>query len=154
MQSATDAAVALKPLAGPASQILFGIGLLASAAIAIPIISATNGYVIAQTLGLPAGLRFRAGEARAFYGVIFASLAVSSALALAPISTLWLLYWASVAAGIATPVTLVMVMLVAQNRKTMNGRPVSPLLAFGGWAVTGIVTLSAGAFIWSILPRH
>jgi Mn2+/Fe2+ NRAMP family transporter len=151
MQTAADAAVALKPLAGPAAQILFGVGLLASAAIAIPIIGATNGYVVAQTLGLPAGLTREVGGARTFYGVIFVSLAVSSVLALAPISTMWLLYWASVAAGIATPVTLAMVMLVAQNRRTMNGRPISPLLACGGWAVTGIVSLSTGGFIWSVL---
>jgi Mn2+/Fe2+ NRAMP family transporter len=150
MQSATDAAVALKPLAGPASQILFGIGLLASAAIAIPIISATNGYVLAQTLGVPTGLRHGVREARVFYGVIFASLAISSALALAPISTMWLLYWASVAAGIATPVTLVMMMLVATSRGAMNGRPIRKLLAFGGWTVTGIVTLSAVGFICSL----
>jgi Mn2+/Fe2+ NRAMP family transporter len=149
MQTAADAAVALKPLAGPAAQILFGVGLLASAAIAIPIIAATNGYVVAQTLGLRAGLTREFGEARMFYGVIFASLAVSSVLALAPISTMWLLYWASVAAGIATPITLVMVMLVAQNRRTMNGRPISPLLACAGWVVTGIVSLSAVGFIWS-----
>jgi Mn2+/Fe2+ NRAMP family transporter len=154
MQTATDAAVALKPLAGPASQILFGIGLLASAAIAIPIIAATNGYVLAQTLSVPAGLRLAVGEARLFYGVIFASLAISSALALAPISTMWLLYWASVVAGIATPVTLVMVMLVAQNRNAMNGSPISRLLACGGWAVTAIVTLAAGGFTWSVLFRY
>jgi Mn2+/Fe2+ NRAMP family transporter len=151
MQTAADAAVALKPLAGPAAQILFGIGLLASAAIAVPILAATNGYVVAQTLGLPAGLTREFGEARTFYGVIFVSLAVSSVLALAPISTMWLLYWASVVAGIATPVTLVMLMLVAQNRRTMNGHPISPLLACGGWVVTGVVTLSAGGFIWSAL---
>jgi Mn2+/Fe2+ NRAMP family transporter len=154
MQTAADAAVALKPLVGPAAQILFAIGLLASAAIAIPIIAATNGYVVAQTLGLPAGLTREFSEARTFYGAIFASLTVSSVLALAPISTMWLLYWASVAAGIATPVTLVMVMLVAQNRRTMNGHPISPLLACGGWVVTGVVSLSAGGFIWSALRGH
>jgi Mn2+/Fe2+ NRAMP family transporter len=150
MQTAADAAVALKPLAGPAAQILFGIGLLASAAIAVPILAATNGYVIAQTLGHRAGLTREFRDAHVFYGVIFASLAVSSVVALAPISTMWLLYWASVAAGIATPVTLVMVMLVAQNRRTMNGRPISPLLACGGWAVTGIVSISAAAFLVSL----
>ncbi|HEY3675083.1 MAG TPA: divalent metal cation transporter, partial [Candidatus Tumulicola sp.] len=151
MQTAADAAVALKPLAGPAAQILFGIGLLASAAIAVPILAATNGYVVAQTLGLRAGLTCGFGEARAFYGVIFASLFVSSALALAPISTMWLLYWASVAAGIATPVTLVMMMLVAQNRRVMNARPIGALLACGGWVVTGIVSIAAAAFVMSIL---
>lgn len=65
MLTAADAAAALRPLAGAFDEALFGIGLLASAAIAIPVIAATNGYVVAQTLGLPAGLTHRVGEAKA-----------------------------------------------------------------------------------------
>jgi Mn2+/Fe2+ NRAMP family transporter len=64
---------------------------------------------------------------------------------------MWLLYWASVVAGIATPITLVMLMLVARNNRTMKGRPIGAWLAYGGWAVTGIVTVSAAAFLISLV---
>jgi Mn2+/Fe2+ NRAMP family transporter len=149
VRTAADAAAALRPLAGPLDQMLFGIGLLASAAIAIPVMAATNGYVIAQTVGWPAGLARRPNEARSFYNVIFASLATAAVLALLPIPTIKLLYWASVAGGVAAPVTLALTMLVARNRNAMRGRPITLPLAIGGWAVTGIVTISSVAFVVS-----
>jgi len=84
-----------------------------------------------------------------FYRIIFASLVIAGASALLPIPTMPLLFWASVAAGIATPVTLTFTMLVARNRQTMRGRPISAWLAAAGWAVTAIVTISSIAFIIS-----
>ncbi len=150
VQTAAEAAAALRPLAGVWDQTLFAIGLLASAAIAIPVIAATNGYVVAQTLGARSGLTSTPREAPLFYGVIFATLALGAALAMLPIPTISLLYWVSVAAGIATPITLALTMLVAQNSATMQGRPISRLLAGAGWTVTTVVALSSFGFIASL----
>ncbi len=147
VHTAADAATALKPLAGSLDGMLFGIGLLASAAIAIPVIAATNGYVVAQALGWRAGLANKPGEATAFYAVIFLSLIVAAAFALVPVPTMSLLYWVSVIAGLATPLTLAFTLLVARDRATMRGRPIGLPLAMAGWVVTAIVTAAALAFI-------
>lgn len=150
IQTAVDAAVALRPLAGRFAQILFGVGLLASAAIAIPVLAATNGYVISQTLGQPAGLTIKPAQAKGFYGAIFISLAAGAALALLPIPTMVLLYWASIVGGVATPVTLAFTLLVARNRAVMNDRPIGVVMAFAGWCVMGGVTIASLAFVISI----
>lgn len=150
LRTAADAAIALQPLAGRWDEALFGIGLLASAAIAIPIIAATNGYVVAQTLRRAGSLTLEVREAPLFYSVVVASLVLAATLALSPLGTMWLLYWSSVAAGIATPVTLALTMLVARNRKTMSGAPIGVPLAMGGWFVTAVVTLASA---WFILER-
>ncbi|HYL28227.1 MAG TPA: divalent metal cation transporter [Candidatus Nitrosotalea sp.] len=147
IQNAAQAAAALRPLAGAWDQNLFAIGLLASAAIAIPVIAATNGYVVAQTFGHPASLGAAPRDAKIFYGAIFASLALGGCLALLPVPTISLLYWVSVAAGLATPITLILTMLVARNRETMGARPIGVPLACAGWAVTAVVTISSFAFI-------
>ncbi|HEY2473711.1 MAG TPA: divalent metal cation transporter [Candidatus Cybelea sp.] len=143
IQTAADAAAALRPLAGGWARTLFGIGLFSSAAIAIPVIAATNGYVVAQTLGQPASLTLTPAQAPAFYRVIFLSLAFAGILAVLPVPMVPMLYWVSVAAGLATPITLILTMLVARNRETMHGRPIPATLACAGWAVTALVTLSA-----------
>lgn len=153
VQTAAEAAAALRPLAGVWDQSLFAIGLLASAAIAIPVMAATNGYVVAQTFGARAGLASKPNEARLFYGVIFATLAVGAVLAMAPIPTVSMLYWVSIAAGLATPITLALTMLVARNPETMRARPISGQLALAGWMVTAIVTISSLGFIASFFPR-
>lgn len=149
IQTAAQAAATLRPLAGAWDRALFAIGLLASAAIAIPVIASTNGYVVAQTFNLRAGLTSRPGDARVFYGTIFATLVLGAVVAALPVPTITLLYAVSIAAGIATPITLAFTMLVARNRDTMQGQPIGAPLACGGWAVTAIVTLSAAAFIVS-----
>ncbi len=150
VSTAADAAAALRPLAGSLDQMLFGIGLLASAAIAVPVIAATNGYVVAQTFGWRAGLANKPGEAAAFYRAIFVSLAIAGALALFPIPTMSLLYWTSVIAGLATPITLALMLLAARNRNVMRGKPIGVPLASAGWGVSVIVTASSIAFIVSI----
>lgn len=151
IQTAVDAAIALRPLAGRFDQVLFGVGLLASAAIAIPVLAATNGYVISQTLGHPAGLGLKPVQAKGFYGAIFISLAIGAALALLPVPTMVLLYWASVVGGLATPVTLVFMLLVARNHGVMNGRPISFQMACAGWGVTLGVTVASLAFVISVI---
>jgi Mn2+/Fe2+ NRAMP family transporter len=153
--TAAEAAAALRPLAGAWDQHLFAIGLLASAAIAIPVMAATNGYVVARTFGLPGGLTTLPRESKVFYSVIFASLGAGAAFAFVPVPTMTLLYWASIAGGVATPVTLVCMLLVARNRETMRGRPIAAPLACAGWVVTAIVTVSAFGFILSaVLPSR
>lgn len=147
IQTAADAAVALRPLAGRWDEALFGVGLFASAAIAIPVITATNGYVVAQTLGQRAGLASLPRDAPFFYGVIYGSLALAAVLALLPIPTIAFLFWASVAAGIVTPITLALAVLVARDRVTMRGRPIGAPLACAGWVVTAIVTAASGGFL-------
>jgi Mn2+/Fe2+ NRAMP family transporter len=150
MSTAADAAGALKPLAGSWDRPLFGIGLLASAAIAIPVIAATNGYVAAQTLGGRASLTTRPRDAKLFYGAIFATLFAGAALALVPVATIALLYSASLVAGLVTPITLALALLAGRNAQTMRGRPISRRLACAGWAVTAVVTAAVGAFAFSL----
>jgi Mn2+/Fe2+ NRAMP family transporter len=147
VQTATDAARALRPLAGSWDQFLFGVGLMASAAIALPVIAATNGYVVAQAFGLRASLALKPAQAPAFYWVIFASLAAGAALAMLPIPTIAFLFWVSVVAGIVTPATLALMLLVARDPRAMRGRPIGRWTAFWGWVTTGIVTLAAIAFL-------
>ena len=151
IRTAADAAAALRPLAGGFDQALFGIGLLASAAIAIPVIAATNGYVVAQTYALPAGLALRPREAPLFYRVVFGSLVVAAVLALAPVPTMALLYWVSVFAGLATPITLALMMMVSRSAEAMSGKPIAVPLSLAGWAVTTIVAASSFAFLATVL---
>jgi Mn2+/Fe2+ NRAMP family transporter len=150
IQTAAQAAAALQPLAGALDKEIFAVGLLASAAIAIPVVAATNGYVVAQTCGAVAGLTLPPKRAQVFYGTVLASLVLGGALAMLPLPTIALLYWVSVISGLATPVTLALTMLVAQNRVAMRGRPIGRGLACAGWTVTTMVSLSCVAFIASL----
>jgi Mn2+/Fe2+ NRAMP family transporter len=151
IDTAGDLARALTPLAGPWAGSLFGIGLLGSAILVVPILAGTNGYVAAQTFGWKGDLDAPLRDARAFYAVVIASLALGAVAALAPLSPVALLYWASVAGGIATPLTLVLLVRLAVDRTAMGAARVRRPLAIAGWVICGVVGTAAAAFLFSLL---
>jgi len=145
--TAADAASALRPLAGPFASIFFGIGLLGSAVLAVPVIVGSTGYAVAQTFGWKGTLDAPWREARPFYAVMLGSLALAAVLALAGVPPIALLYGASIAAGIAGPVTLCFTVLIARDAQTMGAQRIGPGLAAAGWIVTAIVTFASIAYI-------
>ncbi len=147
IDTATDAAVALKPLAGEWATALFALGLLASAAIAVPVLAGTSAYVVTQTFGWRGSLDAPLSQAPGFYGILLGSLAVAAAFASIGLSPIALLYWASVAGGLATPLTLCFLIAIAQNRAIMGENRVQGWLAVTGWVVTALVTASCAVFL-------
>jgi Mn2+/Fe2+ NRAMP family transporter len=141
--TAVDAALALKPLAGSWASTLFAVGLLGSALVAVPVIAGTTGYVAAHTFGWPGTLNSRFQDARAFYVVILASLAAAAAICFAGFSLIPLLYVASLAAGLATPITLFFAVCLARDKATMGDHPINPWLAGAGWVVTAIMSTAS-----------
>ncbi len=146
--TAGDIARALTPLAGRWAGTLFGVGLLGSAILAVPILASTSAYVTSHTFGWTGSLDAKPGEAKAFYAVILASLAVAALVAFAPVSAIAVLFWASIAGGLATPLTLVFLVRVARDARIMGRHRIGPLFATSAWLVAGIVTLAAAAFLF------
>lgn len=147
--TASDVAAALRPLAGPWAAALFGIGLLASAILAVPILAATTAYVAAQTLGWNAGLNATFREAPAFYWVIVGSLALAAGFSFTGLSPISLLYWASVAGGLATPLTLLLAVRLARDPAVMGPHRIGRPLAAAGWLATGLSAAACVAFLAS-----
>lgn len=154
ISTAADLAAALTPLAGPWAGTLFGIGLLGSAALAVPVLAGTSAYVVSHTFGWNANLNAEVGQARGFYGVILASLAIAAALAFAPVSPVGVLYWASIAGGLATPLTLVFLVRIATDGRSMGRHRIGPAFAASGWIVTGVVSVAAAGFLISELAAR
>ena len=150
VQSAGDMALALEPLAGPWTSTLFGLGLLASAILAVPVIGSTTAYVAAHTFGWAGSLSASYRDARAFYGVLLASLGFAALLAFAPLTSIAMLFAASIAGGLATPLTLAFLMLVVTNRTIMGTHRASRVAAALGWGITGLVTVAGAAFLVSL----
>jgi len=151
VQTAEDAANALTPFAGHWASLLFGIGLLASALIAIPVLSATSAYVVSEMFGWGRGIDKKLWRAKKFYVTLIAVLVVGSGIALAGVPPIKLLFYSSIVGGLATPITLTMMMLIAGNRGVMKRKPLNPLLLGSGWVVTFVVTCAATIFLFQTL---
>ncbi|HEU5441539.1 MAG TPA: divalent metal cation transporter [Ktedonobacterales bacterium] len=146
-----QAAQALAPFAGQLASALFGIGLLASAVLALPVLAGTSAYVLAEAFGWRRSLDATFHQAPQFYVSLLLSLGVGMALALAGFHPIQLLFACSIAGGLGTPITLALMMLVARDPRVMGDRRIGARLAIAGWAVTGVVVVAGALFLWQTL---
>jgi Mn2+/Fe2+ NRAMP family transporter len=143
VQTAADAAAALQPFAGPAAKYLFAAGLLASACIAVPVLSATTAYLAGAEFEFPSGLSKRLGEAREFYVILSLAMGVAVAISLAGIAPVRLLFAASIAGAFGTPISLAFLLLVARDRRVMRRHTLPGWSSVVGWSTLVVVALTA-----------
>lgn len=147
VETAQDAARALAPVAGQFASAVFGIGLLASAALAIPVLAGTSAYVLAEAFGWRRSLDTSFARAPRFYLALSLSLIVGVGLTYLGLGPIQLLFISSIFGGLATPVTLTLMVLIARDRSVMGANRIGPRLAIAGYGVTGIVTLASILFL-------
>jgi Mn2+/Fe2+ NRAMP family transporter len=151
VQTAQDAALALAPLAGRWASLLFGIGLLGSSLIALPVLAGTSAYVAAEMFGRREGIDKKFQQAPFFYGVVIATLAIAVAIAFTGVQPIPLLFAASIAGGLATPVTLFFMLLAGGSSRLMGSFRPQLWLRIAGWSVFVIVTAAAIFYLWQVV---
>ncbi|MDQ2935071.1 MAG: divalent metal cation transporter [Chloroflexota bacterium] len=149
INSATDAAEALRPLAGNLSSILLAVGLIGSGVLAIPILSGSAAYALSEAFGWRYGLDRNPGRAKQFYAVIVAATLVGVAIDYLGINPIDALFFTAVINGFVAPPLLVLIMLVANNGKIMGKRTNSSLTNVLGWGAAAVMFLAAGVLVLS-----
>ena len=128
IRSAAEAAQALRPLAGDAGYILFAIGLIGSGFLAVPILTGSSAYAIAEALGWKHGLDERPRRAKLFYAMIIVPTLIGTLVNFLGINPIRALFWTAVINGLLAPPLLVVIMFIVNNRRIMGER------VNGGWA--------------------
>jgi Mn2+/Fe2+ NRAMP family transporter len=141
VNTAQQAASALAPIAGPYASYVFGAGLLASALVALPVLMATTGHVIAVPLGAPRGLSTPVTHAPAYYVTVSVSTVIAVLASLAGVSPIRVLFVASIIGGLATPIGLVALVVTGSDTRIMGRDAVRGGLLVAGWAITGVIAL-------------
>ncbi|MGA2649369.1 MAG: divalent metal cation transporter [Terracidiphilus sp.] len=131
-----QAAEALRPLAGNFAALLFTVGIVGVGLLAIPTLAGSAAYAFAETLGWRQGLSRNVKHARAFYAVILLSTCGGVALNFLHINPVNALYWTAVINGLLAPFLLVAILMVAGNRKLMQGQPSSRF----AWIIVALTT--------------
>jgi NRAMP (natural resistance-associated macrophage protein)-like metal ion transporter len=147
VDSAAQAAEALRPVAGDFAFAVFALGIVGTGLLAVPVLAGSAAYAMGEARGWPVGLTRKPLHAKAFYGAIaIATLlgAVSNMLALSPITAL---VWVAVINGALAVPVMILLMAMARNRRVMGEFCISPLLTAIGWSATAVMTIAAVAFI-------
>lgn len=151
VETVQDAAAALTPVAGRGAAVLFGIGLLASALIAVPVLAGTSAYVVAEMFDWRKGVDAKFQQAQRFYVVVISTLTIGTLITFLNISPVRLLFAGSIAGGLATPITLFFLLLSANNETLMGSFRPPRWLAIAGWITFAIVTSAALVYLFQLL---
>jgi NRAMP (natural resistance-associated macrophage protein)-like metal ion transporter len=126
INSAEDAAAALRPIAGDFAGVIFLIGILGVGLLAVPVLAGSTAYALSETFGWRASLELKPWRARAFYGVIVASVGIAVLLNLIGIPPMRFLVLAAILNGLSAPILMAIVWYLARSKKLL-GRWASPL---------------------------
>jgi Mn2+/Fe2+ NRAMP family transporter len=146
IETSRQAAEALRPLAGDAAYLLFGIGVIGTGFLAIPVLAGSASYAVAELFAWRSGLDLTPRRARRFYLVLAIAIGAGMLLDAMGTSPIRMLFLSAVVNGVLAPPLLLLVMLVGNNRAIMGEHTNGLWLNVFGWAATLVMTLAAVAF--------
>jgi len=149
IQTSSDAAEALRPLAGEFAFVVFAAGIIGTGLLALPVLAGSAAYALGEALRWPVGLARQWYQARAFYGTIAVATLIGAIMNFLPIDPIMALFWSAVINGVVAVPIMVIMMLIATRKRVMGEFRLSPRLRFMGWLSTAAMALAALCMIGS-----
>lgn len=150
IKTADEAAKALEPIAGPASSLLFTLGIIGTGFLAIPVLAGSAGYVVSEVFGWKEGLSYKFRQAKAFYGVIIMSTVLGLCMTLININPFKALFYTAVIYGLISPVLILIIMLLANNKKIMGNYTNTRITNILGVITLVIMSAAAAGFLLTL----
>lgn len=147
IQTVTQAAEVLKPVAGPFAHVLFSGGIIGTGLLALPVLAGSSAYAVGEALRWRTGLEKSPRRAARFYLVIIASMAGGVALNVLPIDPIRALVWSAVVNGVTSAPIMIAVMLLARRSDIMGEFTLPRRLQVLGWSATAVMAASAIALL-------
>jgi NRAMP (natural resistance-associated macrophage protein)-like metal ion transporter len=136
VQSSSQAAEALKPIAGRFAELIFALGIIGTGLLAIPVLAGSTAYAVGEGRKWPVGLARKPKQAMAFYSVLALSVLLGVVLNFTKLDPIKALYWSAVINGVLAAPVMVMVMVLVRRKKVMGQFTVQGGLFWLGWAST------------------
>ena len=149
IQTAADAANALRPLAGELTFALFALGIIGTGLLAIPVLAGSAAYGVADAFGWKATLAAAPREAIGFYSIIAAATIIGFGLGFTSLDPIKMLIWSAVLNGVVAVPIMAAMMLVVTNREIMGKYRARTSLVVLGWLGTGLMAAAVLAMIWT-----
>jgi NRAMP (natural resistance-associated macrophage protein)-like metal ion transporter len=151
IQTASQAAEALRPFAGNATYFLFAIGIIGTGLLAIPVLTGSSSYALSESFEWKEGLGRKLRQAHAFYGTLIISMMVGLAINFIGIDPIKALIYSAVVNGIVAPVILTFIVITSSNPKIMGEWVNKKSTTIFGWVITGIMAVAGLAAIYALL---
>jgi Mn2+/Fe2+ NRAMP family transporter len=143
IDTAAQAAGALRPLAGNFAFLLFALGILGVGLIGVPVLAGSGAYALAEARGWHFGLERHAADARGFYAVIAVSMLLGLGIQYSPISPMKALFWSAVINGVVAVPLMAVIILLASKKSVMGTFTASRPIVILGWIATLVMGAAA-----------
>jgi Mn2+/Fe2+ NRAMP family transporter len=145
LQSAAEAAEALRAVGGRFTFMLFALGIIGAGLLTLPALSTSTAYAVGELLSWRVGRRYLPGHARGFYATIALATALAVALNFTAINPIQALYWSAVLNGVIAVPLLAAVMYLATRASVMGPLQLPAGLRTLGWVATAVMSGSVAA---------
>jgi NRAMP (natural resistance-associated macrophage protein)-like metal ion transporter len=143
IQTSSQAALALKPIAGQFVFLVFALGIIGTGLLALPVLAGSAAYALGEAFGWHVGLARKLGRARAFYGAILAAFVIGGILNFVHIDPIKALFWSAVINGVAAVPIMAMMMHLSSHRAAMGDFKLHIGLKAVGWLATVVMAVAA-----------
>lgn len=150
IQTAAQAAEALRPVAGRFAFLLFAFGIIGTGLLAVPVLAGSAAYAVSEMLGRPASLDAKPRKARLFYGAIALTTLAGALLQYVGINPVRALYWSAVINGVLAAPLMAIMMLIVRNPKVMGELTLGRRGTALGWAATALMAAATLLFFASL----
>jgi len=148
IQTAREAAEALRPVAGSGAYLLFTLGLIGTGMLGVPVLAGSAAYAVAEAAAWRGTLEDRPLLSRKFYALIAVAMLLGLALNYVNFNAVKMLFYSAVLNGMLAPPLIVLVALLTSKSKIMGSRVSSRPLRYFGWATAAIMTAAVvGMFV-------
>lgn len=147
IETSSQAAEALRPLAGPYAFALFALGIIGTGLLAVPVLAGSAAYAVTEMAGMAGSLDAKPLSARLFYATIAVTTLAGAGLSFVDIDPAKALYWTAVVNGVLAGPLMVVMMLIVRNPRAMGRVEISRAQRLGGWAATGVMIAASALFL-------
>ena len=143
IQTSSDAAAALLPLAGRFAFVLFATGIVGTGLLALPVLAGSAAYALGETFRWRTGLESALRNGTLFYGTIALATLFGMLLSFSSIDPIKMLFWSAVINGVVAVPLMAVIMYLATRRKVMGKFVIPPSLKWLGWLATLVMAAAA-----------
>jgi NRAMP (natural resistance-associated macrophage protein)-like metal ion transporter len=142
IESSSEAAEALRPVAGPFAFTLFTLGIVGTGLLAVPVLAGSAAYALGEACKWPIGLAREPSKAKAFYLAIASATCIGILINFSPVNPIKALYWSAVINGIVAVPVMAIMMLMAVDSRVMGEFTIPPAMRLIGWGATSVMALA------------
>ncbi len=151
IQTAAQAAEALRPIAGVLTFFLFAAGIIGTGLLAVPVLAGSAAYAVAETFGISGSLELPASRAIGFYAIVSAATLAGAGLTLTAIDPIAMLFWTAVINGVVAVPIMIVMMLVVVAPHARESMALPRWLIVLGWLAAALMAVAVALLLWSSL---